>query len=231
MKGFLKNKHVKRTLIIILIIGVPISSYWGFMYISEKNPLLNFEVVEKGKLLRTGQPRIGDLKVIMSEEKIGTIISLRNKEEKENLDWIKENNIKLVVLKMKADDPPTPGQVGVFFDIMRGDTVDFPSYTDSVRGKKTIGLNKLQSPMKLPFPVLIHCEGGADRAGVMVALYQMAFQGLSVEEAKKEMKSHWHIPFVHPAQFEFLGRVGPDVDIYYGSRSLREEFKKTGTDN
>jgi protein tyrosine phosphatase (PTP) superfamily phosphohydrolase (DUF442 family) len=36
-------------------------------------------------------------------------------------------------------------------------------------------------------PVLVHCQHGADRTGAMVALYRVAVQGWSKEEAVKEM--------------------------------------------
>lgn len=37
-------------------------------------------------------------------------------------------------------------------------------------------------------PILIHCQHGADRTGTMVAIYRMAVQGWSKEDAIKEMK-------------------------------------------
>jgi len=36
-------------------------------------------------------------------------------------------------------------------------------------------------------PLLVHCQHGADRTGVMVALYRVAVQGWSKEKALKEM--------------------------------------------
>ena len=36
-------------------------------------------------------------------------------------------------------------------------------------------------------PVLVHCQHGADRTGVMVALYRVAVQGWTKKEALKEM--------------------------------------------
>jgi len=36
-------------------------------------------------------------------------------------------------------------------------------------------------------PVLVHCQHGADRTGTMVALYRVAVQGWSKEEALREM--------------------------------------------
>jgi protein tyrosine/serine phosphatase len=37
------------------------------------------------------------------------------------------------------------------------------------------------------YPVLVHCQHGADRTGTMVALYRVAVQGWNKEEAIEEM--------------------------------------------
>lgn len=39
-------------------------------------------------------------------------------------------------------------------------------------------------------PVLLHCRGGADRTGVIGALYQIEFLGVSKEQAKRTMRKH-----------------------------------------
>ncbi|HKQ38823.1 MAG TPA: dual specificity protein phosphatase family protein [Verrucomicrobiae bacterium] len=48
-------------------------------------------------------------------------------------------------------------------------------------------------------PILVHCQHGADRTGVMCAIYRVAVQGWTKEEALKEMTGggyHFH-PFWH----------------------------------
>lgn len=39
-------------------------------------------------------------------------------------------------------------------------------------------------------PILLHCKGGADRTGLIAALYQIEFLGRSKREAKEEMRRH-----------------------------------------
>lgn len=39
----------------------------------------------------------------------------------------------------------------------------------------------------IEYPVLIHCKSGADRAGLMSALYRIVHEGASVEQAKAEL--------------------------------------------
>lgn len=36
--------------------------------------------------------------------------------------------------------------------------------------------------------VLVHCRHGADRTGIVVAMYRVIYQGVSIEEARREMK-------------------------------------------
>jgi undecaprenyl-diphosphatase len=50
-----------------------------------------------------------------------------------------------------------------------------------------------------PKPVLIHCVGGADRSGLVSALYLLAVEGRSPREAEAEL-SLWngHVPLVRP---------------------------------
>jgi len=52
---------------------------------------------------------------------------------------------------------------------------------------------------KAPKPVLIHCWGGADRSGLVSALYLFALEGRSPGEAYKEL-SIWngHVPLIRP---------------------------------
>lgn len=36
--------------------------------------------------------------------------------------------------------------------------------------------------------VLVHCHHGSDRTGIVVAMYRIIYQGVSIEEARREMK-------------------------------------------
>jgi len=203
----------------LLIAGVPAllaALYFGGLELFQRSPMLNFEVVAPGRLLRSAQPRPGDLDHILQTQGLGTIISLRGSEEPEVRDWAQKHGVALLSMQMWADHPPTPAQVGLFFDIMRGDTVDVDLYNDVVLQRA--GMKK-STVFTFPFPALLHCEGGSDRTGVMVALYRMAFQGWGAKLAEDDMTAHFHITALHPDQFKFIEQVGPSVGPTYGSRS------------
>ena len=58
-------------------------------------------------------------------------------------------------------------------------------------------IRALKAIRDAPKPVLVHCQRGADRTGVVIAMYRIIFQGWSKEEALAELKGggygfHWY---------------------------------------
>lgn len=50
---------------------------------------------------------------------------------------------------------------------------------------------------KTPKPILIHCRSGADRAGLVAALYQYAIAGKAAQEASNQLSIlYGHFPFL-----------------------------------
>jgi protein tyrosine/serine phosphatase len=59
-------------------------------------------------------------------------------------------------------------------------------------------------------PVYVHCVGGRHRTGVMTAVYRMARDGWSADQAFKEMKAYKFGPdFLHPEFKAFVYRYTP----------------------
>jgi len=65
-------------------------------------------------------------------------------------------------------------------------------------------------------PVFIHCEHGADRTGLLVALYRVKYEKMDVESARKEWIKNGH----NKLHQLFTG----DLDDYYYEKV--KEFKK-----
>lgn len=66
-------------------------------------------------------------------------------------------------------------------------------------------------------PMMFHCKSGADRAGFCSAMYQLIFDGVSVEEAKKQLS----IKYIH-LTWTKTGVQGYILDVYEARRSKSE---------
>ncbi len=91
---------------------------------------------------------------------------------------------------------------------------------------------------RLEYPVLFHCKSGADRAGMMAALYLVLHEGLPVAEARRQL----HLRFGHVrhgktgvlgAFFDAYERDQPDgkmplmewVETRYDPQAITESFQ------
>ena len=199
-----KIRSIKITLSIAAAFALGFGLYAGEHELKHENPFLNLEVVAPGVLVRSAQPGLGDIERLTPEDGVKTILSLRDGEDPEVIAYAKAHNMDWLVLKMKADLPPTPEQQELFLTLAEGRTVDLDRFRSVIRkGSRTSGQATFGRPL------LLHCQGGSDRTGVMTALFRIEEQGWSVEEAKAEMLRHFHIWFLHPAQFQFLDQYRP----------------------
>jgi protein tyrosine/serine phosphatase len=62
--------------------------------------------------------------------------------------------------------------------------------------------------------VYVHCVGGRHRTGVMTAIYRMTRDGLTGEQAFKEMKQYKYGPdFLHPEFKKFVYKYEPNATV------------------
>lgn len=66
-------------------------------------------------------------------------------------------------------------------------------------------------------PFMFHCKSGADRAGFCAAMYQIVFDGASVEEAKKQLS----IKFIH-LKWSKTGVQGYILDVFQARQAKGE---------
>ncbi len=75
--------------------------------------------------------------------------------------------------------------------------------TYQISSRKYLDFNKTSKLVKIlkdaKKPILIHCEGGADRTSLASALYIYAIKGKSVDKAREELSFiYGHLPSIRP---------------------------------
>jgi len=126
---------------------------------------LRFQVVREGVLYRSGQPTVGDLERLYPNYPFNTILNLRYVGKHGRTTWYRDEEgfaaDKGIVVKNIpiAGRIPSQEQVEEFLAL-----VDDPD----------------------KHPILLHCNHGIDRTGVMVAVFRMEYDGWSSEEALQE---------------------------------------------
>ncbi len=134
----------------------------------------NFRVVVPREVYRSGQMNAGQLAQTVEHYGVKSILNLRG----ENL---------------------TTGWHQA--EIATATQLNVNHYDRSLSSGQELSLEQMDELMALlrrvPKPVLIHCWGGADRSGLVSALYLYAIEGQRPSEAEKEL-SFWngHIPLV-----------------------------------
>lgn len=115
-------------------------------------------------ILRGGQPRAEGYRVL-KELGVDLVISFReqSKELAGEREKLASENVQFVNIPWSGLGYPKPEQVQRFFALL-----------DAHPDQK----------------IFLHCQRGAERTGVMVALYRIARQGWSAEEAYREMQAY-----------------------------------------
>ena len=137
---------------------------------SRYDGLRHFQVVEPGALMRCGQPRVRDLEQIRREHGLATIVCarggtrhpLRGRWFRKERAYCERSGVRLE--HMPFSDAATPPA-----DV-------FERFLDIV-----------QQPARQP--VLVHCEQGFHRTGILCAAFRVRVGGWPLERALDEMRS------------------------------------------
>jgi protein tyrosine/serine phosphatase len=126
-----------------------------------------FDVVDEGRLYRSGMPWDWLLKYCVTQLHVKTVVSLSGDvtEPYSNMYvYLQEQGVRHVNLPMYASRTPT---------------VELARKALAVLADTNAA------------PVLIHCSAGVDRTGYMVALHRVIQQGWTLEQALDEAQEHW----------------------------------------
>jgi tyrosine-protein phosphatase SIW14 len=132
-----------------------------------------------GSLYRGAQPHAESFEELKALG-VTTIVDLRG-EDRQKADWERSEAARLgmrfVRIPVKGWSPPTDEQVAQFLSFFQG----YPPQT-----------------------IFVHCRLGQDRTGVFIAMYRMAVDKWSPEQAMKEMYFFGFNGFWHPSMKSFI---------------------------
>jgi len=138
---------------------------------SRYDGLCHFHVVEPGVLMRCGQPRVSDLERIRAAHGLSTIVCarggtrhpLRGRWFRKQRAWCQREDVHLEHMPF-SDAATPPADVFDRFLALVGE----PSRR----------------------PVLVHCEQGFHRTGILCAAYRVRVCGWPLERTLEEMRAH-----------------------------------------
>lgn len=93
-----------------------------------------------------------------------------------------------------------------------------PINTWNIRDRDMVAALKALHDLEQDGPVLIHCQHGADRTGLVVALYRVVYQGWSKEQALDELQNGGY--GFHPV-WQNIKRYLVQVDVKKMQREVR----------
>ncbi len=137
----------------------------------------NFSVVVDNRLYRSGQPRPGQLERWIALYGLKTIVVLRPTLEPYEKEIAERTGVALHHIVLSSRKGPSDDQ---WHDIL--------TLFEDERN----------------WPILYHCRDGADKTGIVTAMYRIEVQGWPLWKALLEMNLHYHIPFSRPQLQRFL---------------------------
>ena len=153
----------------VALAAAGIGGYWGVLQFEG-----NFHAVKAGILYRSAQLSKSEIRSTVREYAIKSVLNLRGAHAGQS--WYDDEVAAAAELGLAHFDYPmsskrvlTSGQIEEVLDIVR----------------------------RAPKPLLIHCKSGADRSGLVAALYRFSETGASAAEADQELSLiYGHFPYL-----------------------------------
>lgn len=158
-------------LVTIVFLSALTSGY--FIYMEEGG---NFHTVSDKVLYRSAQLDTDELYHFLKKYKIKSILNLRGARKSNHSKWY-------------DDEKEISQKLGITHQDYR------------ISATKILSVEKIDEILKimdkLPKPILIHCQGGSDRSGLIAAAWEYAIDGKSAKEAYKQLNiKYFHLPFL-----------------------------------
>jgi protein tyrosine/serine phosphatase len=172
---------------ITLLLGCGLAATDGFAWL---RPTDNFHVIKDGQAYRSGQLDGESFKFVFDINGIRTVINLRGENPDEL--WYQQE---------------------VAATLEKGVTLaNIPMSAKSLPSRETL-LAIYDTITTAEYPILIHCQAGADRTGAVSAIWRMVILGEPREAAQAEL-SLWygHFQSETPMMDELVRIFEPDRD-------------------
>jgi protein tyrosine/serine phosphatase len=137
----------------------------------------NFSIVQEGKLYRSGQPTKLQLERWIRKYHFRTIIVLKPTLRRHEVEIAERHGVTLHHIPLGTNQGPSEEQWQRILALLTNEQ---------------------------NFPLLFHCHGGADKTGIITAMYRVEIQHWPLSKAMLEMDLHYHIPFIRPALQKYL---------------------------
>lgn len=148
----------------------------------------NFRSIEEGRIYRSAQLDAETFNLVFDQYGIRTVVNLRGENDQEL--WYQNEvaatqaaGVKLVNIAMSADKLPARDTLLKLWDTFQ----------------------------TAQYPILIHCQAGADRTGAAAAIWRMEIRGDSRQVAAAELSPlYGHFAARHPAMDQLVRMFQPD---------------------
>ena len=149
--------------------GASAASYWGIIQYQG-----NFHTVTEGTFYRSAQLTKVELEAVVRDHGIRSILNLRGAHRGDA--WY--------------DD-----------EVAASEKLGVAHYDYALSSKRIVTGKQIAEILAIiggaPKPLLVHCKSGADRAGLVAALYRYAGEGKSAREADRELSLvYGHVPYL-----------------------------------
>ena len=156
----------------VVALGLTVGSsgaYWGLVQYDG-----NFHAVKEGAFYRSAQLGKSDLHRVIRDHQIRSVLNLRGAH---------------------------PGQGWYDEEISVSQALDVAHYDYGLSAHRFVTRQQIAEVLDIiraaPKPLLVHCKSGADRSGLVSALYRLADEGASVEQADRQLSLiYGHFPYL-----------------------------------
>lgn len=162
-------RSIKVGVVAVGLTAGSIGSYWGLVQYHG-----NFHTVKEGSLYRSAQLAKDELQQAVRSHGLRSILNLRGAH---------------------------PGQSWYDDEVALSEALGVRHYDYGLSAHRIVTGKQMADVLEIirnaPKPLLVHCKSGADRTGLVSALYRFADEGTSADEADQQLSIvYGHFPYL-----------------------------------